>query len=94
MTNIERVLNAKIDEEIFLKNNYIYKIKFTIERLERDEPKYNAGAYYFWTAYSNDEKWNSIFPMLTYGMDGYVKLFKTLNGAKRNFIKRYLKEDK
>jgi hypothetical protein len=91
--NIGLIQEAKIDEEIILEHHYIYKVKFTLERLSQNEEKYSAGDYYLWIAYSINQKWNSIYPMLTYGIGGYVKLFKTLSGAKRNFIKRYLKEE-
>jgi hypothetical protein len=89
MKNTNKVLNAKINEEIILDYNYIEKIKFnytpnSISVYIREHP-------YTWVAYTNTEYYHrTVFPMRN---SVYVSFFKTLAGAKRNFIKTYLKED-
>ena len=90
MNDIDKVLNSKVNEEMFLDNSFIYKVKFEIETL-LTEPKYKNGTYYSWTAYSQSQKWRCFFPMKD---TNYVKFFKTLNGAKRNFIRTYLSKER
>jgi len=92
MTNIEKILKVDVNVEITLNSNFIEKVKFEKEELIND-PKYSNGIYYTWSAYSKFNNWKAIFPLLSHGMNGYVKFFKTLIGAKRNFIRKYLKEN-
>ena len=90
MDNLNKILNAKINEEIFLEHYYIKKIRFnfcpnSIDEYVREHP-------YSWVAYTTSSYNNRvIFPMRN---SNYVNFFKTLEGAKRNFIRTYLKEKK
>jgi len=89
MNNVNKILNAKIDEEIIITHDYIEKVKFTyspnsIDEFVREHP-------YSWVAYTNAEHYHTtIFPMRS---SSYVAFFKKELGAKRNFIKHYLKND-
>jgi hypothetical protein len=90
MNNADKVLNAKIDEEIILNHDYIEKVRFkdftnSCDNYVREHP-------YSWVAYTTSTySHRTIFPMRN---STYVSFFKTLIGAKRNFIKNYLKEEK
>jgi len=90
MNNIDKVSNAKINEEIILDHDYIEKVRFnympnSIDEYIREHP-------YSWVAYTTSAySHRTIFPMKS---GQIVNFFKTLMGAKRNFIKGYLKEER
>lgn len=79
INKIEPNINIELEEF-----GYIFKwIKF----------EKNSDGTFCWSAersYKNDGSVGYVFPMLNVSM---VKSFKTLKGAKRNFIKHYLAED-
>lgn len=90
MNNINKVLNAKIDEEIILDHDYIEKVRFDFRPNSMDE--FVREHPYSWVAYTTSSySHRTIFPMRN---STYVSFFKTLAGAKRNFIKNYLKGEK
>ena len=72
---MREILEAELEKEILLpENSYYFKVRFT-----------HDSSGYSWVAYGGTERWRAYYPM----KDGnYVKFFKTLNGAKRNFIKK------
>ena len=84
-----KILNAKLDEKIILsKHEYINNVTFTRE--PHTSMDITVRGKYSWVAYGKSSTWRSIFPMKN---TTYVKFFKTLLGAKRNFIRIYLKGD-
>ena len=66
-----------------IEHSYLKSVKFTQER----QHGYETDNMYSWIAKS-EQRVGCIFPMRN---SEYVKFFKTLKGAKRNFIRRYLK---
>ena len=72
---------ANLEQEILLEENisYYYKVRFTHDSLG-----------YSWIAYAHQNNWRACFPMKN---TNYVKFFKTISGAKRNFIKHGLRKD-
>jgi len=90
MGNINKILEAKINEEIILDHNYLEKVKF--EYMPNSSDEYVREHPYSWVAYTiSSYSHRTIFPMRN---STYVTFFKTLIGAKRNFIRNYLKEEK
>jgi len=86
MTNREKILKAKPEEEILIKHDYIEKVRF----FSNSSDEYVREHLYSWVAYTTSEYYHrTIFPMRN---STYVAFFKTLEGAKRNFIRVYLKE--
>jgi len=79
-----RIMEAKLDELIDLSYlHHLWKdVLFDFDKLEAGR---SDGAGFCWTAHYKSQAWKSIFPMQS---SNYVKMFKTFNGAKRNFIRR------
>ena len=85
-TMIETINIAKLNEKILLKQyghffDYVYFEQTSLNSLYLEER-----GLYTWVAQSDG--WRTTFPMKNIT---YVKFFKTLKGAKRNFIKSYIK---
>jgi len=83
---IERIMSAKVDEIINLKE---YDLGLTSVEFDQNPLDTYIAAdrgLYSWVA---KRGWRCEFPMKD---SQYVKQFKTLNGAKRNFINSYLKD--
>lgn len=80
MNNIEKVLQANIDIKIDLENHsYISNVKFFFTPSEN---------WYSWSAETTSQyNRRIIYPSAN---NENIKIFKTLAGAKRNFIKNYL----
>lgn len=90
MNNVEKILNTRINEKIILDNFYIAEVRFDYMPNSSDE--FVREHPYSWVAYTTSAySHRTIFPMKT---GQYVNFFKTLIGAKRNFIRTYLKEEK
>lgn len=85
MNNIDKVLNAKINEKIILNNCSVIEIRFESWINSTDE--WIKKHPYTWVGYLVSNRWETIFPMRN---TNYVAFFKTLAGAKRNFIRQYL----
>lgn len=90
-TMIEVINYAKLNERIDLgkyNHNYLSEVRFEKEP-ERSGFYYSPEAgLYSWVAYTNSKCFHrTVFPMKN---TNYVKFFKTLKGAKRNFIKGYI----
>ncbi len=81
----ERIIKAEVNEKIKFteKESWMLDVKFENGRGGDDK-------HYSWTAHSHGESWLAEYPLV----GDYVKQFKTLKGAKRNFIKNYLKSTK
>lgn len=78
---IKLVNNAPLNEWIGLES-----MKYTLKRVQF---KYDEGEGYIWVgelSYKNSGRSGWIYPMKD---ANYVKYFKTINGMKRNFLKRY-----
>lgn len=96
MINIDELLkeidNAKINEEINLeKYNHtsLERMRFTQESEISNGYNCETRGKYSWVAYNNGNySYRTVFP----SSGNYVTFFKTLAGAKRNFINRYIKE--
>ena len=88
-TMIETINYAKIGEQINLKklgHDYFQYVGF--ESYENSTDREIRQSPYSWVAQTNSEySYRTVFPMKT---STYVKFFKTLKGAKRNFIKSYI----
>ena len=85
MMIIEKINNVKLGEKILLKQyghilDYVYFDQTPLSTLYFEER-----GLYSWVAQTDG--WRSVFPMKN---TTYVKFFKTLKGAKRNFIKLYI----
>jgi len=90
-TMTEKVNIVKIGEQINLKelgHNYLEYVRF--ESYENSTDREIRQSPYSWVAQTNSEySHRTVFPMRT---STYVKFFKTLKGAKRNFIKSYIEK--
>ncbi len=89
---LKKIENIEIEEEIYLgdfKHYYLEDVKFTQEPIRANDCE-NLNGKYSWVAHCNREYSHRIvFPMRN---TNYVAFFKTLKGAKRNFIKGYIKK--
>jgi len=85
---LKEIENVKIDKEINLeKYNHtsLVKVRFTQEGLISNDE--DTKGKYSWVAYNNSYySYSTVFPI----RGQYVIFFKTLIGAKRNFIKSYI----
>lgn len=88
---IERINNAKLEERLDLrKYNHSYLSEVRFEQTSITSMDYETRGLYSWVAYTNSMySHRTVFPMRT---STYVKFFKTLKGAKRNFIKSYIEK--
>lgn len=85
----EKIENAKIEEEVILEvHPYYKKVRFT-KNVRMTDAGEEIIQSYCWTAY--DEKGRCSFPI--YGNVNKVTNFKTLVGAKRNFLRTYPKQN-
>lgn len=86
---VTKINNAKTGEQINLEKlgvNYIEYVRF--ESYEHSTDREIRQRPYSWVAQTNSMYSHiTVFPMRT---SNYVKFFKTLKGAKRNFIKGYI----
>lgn len=80
---INKIWEVKLNEKIDLKIIDLDYVRF--EQVRIDSLNIELRGQYSWVA-QKDGYWG-IFPMKN---GEYVKFFKTLAGAKRNFIKRYI----
>ena len=79
MDNLEKVLQAEVNTKVELNNHrHIRKVEFFYTISEK---------WYSWRAYTDNR---SFYPSAS---SENIKTFKTLAGAKRNFIKGYLEND-
>ena len=89
MTNEIKIMNSKLETKVFLlKHTYMNDVTF-----EQEPPAsmdLETRGKYSWVAHAKSTTWRSIYPMQT---NTYVKYFKTLNGAKRNFIKTHINKE-
>ncbi len=86
---INTINNIDINKELSLtefEHKYIASIKFTQEPI-RDNDWENLNGKYSWVAKSTYHRY--IFPLRN---SNYVSFFKTLQGAKRNFIRTHIKD--
>lgn len=88
---IKKINNIKLNEKIPLEElghtylKYVYFDQTSLTSLD-----YETRGKYSWVAETNSMySHRTIFPMRNYN---YVKFFKTLKGAKRNFIKSYIEK--
>ena len=65
-------------------HSYLRQVRFTQEPIRANDFE-NINGKYSWVAYTT---WRPVRPMKNVN---YVAFFKTLKGAKRNFIRNYLK---
>jgi len=73
---------AKSEERIKLKgHSYLKEVRFIFEDVTIGDKTY----FYSWVAHTTNNR--IVFPMASVHN---VKFFKTLKGAKRNFIKNYI----
>lgn len=85
----KEINNAKLDERIDLgKYNHSYLSEVRFEQTPMTSLYYETRGLYSWVAHTNSMySHRTVFPMKN---TTYVKFFKTLKGAKRNFIKSYI----
>ncbi len=84
---IKEIWEAKINVKIDLKNiEAVFLDDVEFDQNSNDSIYRESRGLYSWSAHYDN--WRNVFPMKD---ANYVKEFKTLNGAKRNFIKSYLK---
>ena len=81
---INRIMEADINEDVDLSDIHPYwkTVRFDYSK---SELRLNDGAGYCWRAASKSSPYIGVYPMRN---SQYVQIFKTLNGAKRNFIRR------
>ena len=88
---IKIIMKTNINEKINLEklgHRYLEYVRF--DSWEHSKDKEISQTPYSWVAQTNSMYYHrTVFPMRT---STYVKFFKTLIGAKRNFIGCYLKE--
>lgn len=94
MVNREKIIkiidNTKINKKINFKkleHNYLKQVYF--DSWEHITNKNVKLITYYWIAQTHALR--TVFPMKN-TTSNYVKFFKTLKGAKTNFIKEYIKE--
>ena len=80
MNDEEKVLNALVDEEISLCNSEYEIVVFSGDLLDNL-------IMYTWRAKHNRQSRRSIDFTYPWQNSSEIKYFKTLNGAKRNFIR-------
>lgn len=82
---LKQIENANINEEIEINDYYIKNVKFTQENSKPNRYNEETRGKYSWIAKLTDYySYRTIFPE----RNNYVLFFKTLKGAKKNFIKR------
>lgn len=81
---IKRIMEADIDEDVDLSDLHPYW-KVVCFDYTKSELRLTDDAGYCWRAASKSSSYIGVYPMRN---TQYVQLFKTLKGAKRNFIRR------